>query len=97
MNHIVDKPLVYAISRMVSVIVISCPCAFGLAVPAVVSITLKMGIKHGILLKNTDIFNRLSTIDSFVFDKTGTLIASIDSMDSLIHKHHDLNLLLNIS
>lgn len=74
-DGVIEEDYSFAINRLISLIVVSCPCAFGLAVPSVVSIILQTGIKYGILLKKNTIFNRLNKINCVVFDKTGTLIS----------------------
>ena len=57
----------------VSVLIITCPCALGLAVPAVQAVASGYLFKHGILLNTSDAIERLAAVDTIVFDKTGTL------------------------
>lgn len=64
---------VYALERMVTVMVISCPHALGLAVPLVVSISTTMSAKKGLLIRNRTAFENARMITTIVFDKTGTL------------------------
>jgi len=64
---------VYALERMVTVMVISCPHALGLAVPLVVAISTTMSAKKGLLIRNRTAFENARLITSIVFDKTGTL------------------------
>ncbi len=56
-----------------SVLIITCPCAFGMATPMAVAVASGLGAARGILVKNGAVLERLSDIDHFVFDKTGTL------------------------
>lgn len=65
--------LVYAIERMVTVMVITCPHALGLAVPLVVAISTAMGAKQGLLIRNRKAFERARHLQTVVYDKTGTL------------------------
>lgn len=64
---------VYALERMVTVMVISCPHALGLAVPLVVAISTTMSAKKGLLIRNRTAFENARLITTIVFDKTGTL------------------------
>jgi Cu2+-exporting ATPase len=57
----------------VSLLIITCPCAIGLAVPMVQIIIFSNLIRHGIFIKKSDIIEKLNNIDTIVFDKTGTL------------------------
>jgi Cu2+-exporting ATPase len=64
---------VFALERMVTVMVISCPHALGLAVPLVVAISTALSARHGLLIRNRTAFENARRITTIVFDKTGTL------------------------
>lgn len=66
-------PFVFALERMVSVMVISCPHALGLAVPLVVAISTAVAAQKGLLLRNRTAFENARLITTIIFDKTGTL------------------------
>lgn len=70
---IAGKPAVFALERMVTVIVICCPHALGLAVPLVVAISTSLSAKNGLLIKNRTAFENARKITTIIFDKTGTL------------------------
>ncbi|HEY9525989.1 MAG TPA: copper-translocating P-type ATPase [Anaerolineales bacterium] len=79
------------LNRVVTVLVIACPHALGLAIPLVVAITTAMGAKNGILVRNRLALEAARDIDVVIFDKTGTLtkgqfgvveIATADGWDS---------------
>ncbi|WP_456395154.1 copper-translocating P-type ATPase [Thermococcus sp.] len=67
------EPFVFAIERMVTVMVITCPHALGLAVPLVVSVSTSISARKGILIRNREAFERAKDVQVVVFDKTGTL------------------------
>lgn len=67
------KELAFAIERMVTVIVICCPHALGLAVPLVVAKSTAISAQNGLLIKNRTAFENSRKITTLVFDKTGTL------------------------
>lgn len=71
--HLSGKDLAFSIERMVTVIVICCPHALGLAVPLVVAKSTALSAKHGLLIKNRTAFENARKITTLVFDKTGTL------------------------
>ncbi len=62
-----------ALMAATSVLIITCPCAFGLATPMSIAAAAGLGARHGILIKNGGVLETLSHIDHIVFDKTGTL------------------------
>jgi len=63
----------FALERMVTVMVITCPHALGLAVPLVVAVSTSLSARKGILIRNRRAFERIKDLDAVVFDKTGTL------------------------
>jgi Cu2+-exporting ATPase len=69
----VGTGLSFAIERMVTVIVICCPHALGLAIPLVVAKSTALSAKNGLLIKNRTAFENSRRITTLVFDKTGTL------------------------
>ncbi|WP_163377756.1 copper-translocating P-type ATPase [Cyclobacterium sp. SYSU L10401] len=67
------KPWDFALERMVTVMVISCPHALGLAIPLVVAISTSVSAGKGLLIRNRTAFENSRKITALVFDKTGTL------------------------
>lgn len=70
---IIGLPLNEALIHMVTVLVVACPCALGLAVPLVVVVSNGICAKKGLFLRNSEVLEKARTIDTVVFDKTGTL------------------------
>jgi len=67
------KGFAFALERMVTVMVITCPHALGLAVPLVVAISTAISARNGLLIRNRAAFERARKIQAIIFDKTGTL------------------------
>ncbi len=70
---LVGRQFDFALERMVTVMVITCPHALGLAVPLVVAVSTALAAGHGLLIRDRNGFERARRIDGIVFDKTGTL------------------------
>jgi len=71
--YIITKDFTFAIARMATVMVITCPHALGLATPLVVATSTAQSAKNGLLIRNRTQFENSRKIDTVVFDKTGTL------------------------
>lgn len=71
--YLITKDFTFAIARMATVMVITCPHALGLATPLVVATSTAQSAKNGLLIRNRTQFENSRKIDTVVFDKTGTL------------------------
>ena len=67
------KPFDFAFERAISVLVISCPCALGLATPVAVTVGSGVAARHGVLFKTAAALERAGRVNIAAFDKTGTL------------------------
>jgi Cu2+-exporting ATPase len=68
-----DRDFQFALARSVTVMVITCPHALGLAVPLVMAVSTSLGASSGLLIRNRSAFERARELQAVVFDKTGTL------------------------
>ncbi len=68
-----DPALVFAIAAAVSVLIIACPCALGLATPISITTAAGRGAQAGVLIKDAEALERMAGVDTLIVDKTGTL------------------------
>jgi Cu2+-exporting ATPase len=83
-NYFTLAGMVFAITIAVTVTVIACPHALGLAIPTVTAISTTLAAKNGILVKNADALEVGENIDTILFDKTGTLTAGAFSVTDVV-------------
>ncbi|MBU4030575.1 cadmium-translocating P-type ATPase [Patescibacteria group bacterium] len=97
-----EKELFFAIERAVTVMVIACPHALGLAVPLVVAVSISLAASNGFLIRNRAAFEQMRKINTVVFDKTGTLtkgefgVTDIISFFENLSKDEVLNLAASV-
>ena len=85
-----------SILASISVLVISCPCALGLATPIAIVSSVGKGAQEGILIKNPEILEIIKDIKYAVFDKTGTLTSGIVSIKDALYEEEYLNILASL-
>tara|TARA_R110000782_G_scaffold270482_1_gene371746 strand:+ start:80659 stop:82662 length:2004 start_codon:yes stop_codon:yes gene_type:complete len=92
-------PFVFALERMVTVMVISCPHALGLAVPLVVAISTSISAQKGLLIRNRTAFENARLITTIIFDKTGTLTKGSHELQEVkvLDSNFDENELLRLA
>ena len=81
---IVGKTFDFALTNAISVMVISCPCALGLATPVAIMVGTGRGARMGVLFKNAQALENLHHTDTVVFDKTGTLTVGKPAVTDVI-------------
>ena len=70
---LLNREFVFSLERSVTVMVITCPHALGLAIPLVVAVSTAISARNGLLIRDRTAFERARNIDAIIFDKTGTL------------------------
>lgn len=86
---IAGHPGELAFSMAISVLVISCPCALGLATPVAIMVATGQGARHGILIKSGEALEGAGNLSSVVFDKTGTLTAGRPDVTEIVVRPGD--------
>ena len=96
---ILGSPFSVAINFAISVLVISCPCALGLATPVAIMVGTGTGAKNGILLRNAEALETAHKIDAVILDKTGTVtegVLSVTDVNSFIDEKEFLEIAYSV-
>jgi len=81
---LIGKGLSFALERFITVIIIACPCALGLATPTAVMMGTGLAAKHGIIIKKAETLQKARKISTIIFDKTGTLTKGKPEVTNII-------------
>ncbi|GER35367.1 P-type ATPase [Striga asiatica] len=85
--------LLLSMKLAVDVLVVSCPCALGLATPTAILVGTSLGAKQGLLIRGGDVLERLAGIDYITLDKTGTLTEgrpAVSAVASIVHEESEI-------
>lgn len=89
-NLVINKNISIALNNFVTVLVVACPCALGLATPLALVVSVGHSAKKGILIKDSETLEVGSKIDTIIFDKTGTITKGTLSV-ARVNNHSDLD------
>ena len=81
---VLGAPLLFSLTCLISILVVACPCALGLATPTAVTVGVGRAAEFGILIKNGDTLENAGQIDVAAFDKTGTITEGKPEVDDVI-------------
>ncbi|CAN1786616.1 Copper-transporting ATPase PAA2, chloroplastic, partial [Linum perenne] len=87
------NPLLLSLKLAVDVLVVSCPCALGLATPTAILVGTSLGAKQGLVIRGGDVLERLARINYIALDKTGTLTKgkpSVSAVASITHEEEEI-------
>jgi Cu+-exporting ATPase len=82
-----EPQLSYALLAAVSVLIIACPCALGLATPMSIMVGVGRGARDGILIRNAEALERMEAVDTILIDKTGTLTEGKPKVVAVVAAH----------
>jgi len=91
------QPIEFALNCAISVLVISCPCALGLATPVAIMVATGRGAGMGVLFKNAEALENLYRIDTVVLDKTGTLTQGMPEVTDILPENMSENAFLQVA
>lgn len=81
---VIGSTLLFALTTLISILVVACPCALGLATPTAVTVGIGRAAEFGILIKNGDTLENAGKINVALFDKTGTITEGKPQVDNII-------------
>lgn len=86
-----EPRLTYALINAVSVLIVACPCALGLATPMSIMVAVGKGATSGILIKSAEALQKLVQVDTLAFDKTGTLTLGRPKVVTIVCQKNDVD------